>query len=262
MAEVMPAHHVVLVHGAWQGAWVWDAFAPRLRARGATVDAIDLPGARGERDDASFAEQVDALIACIDAAPDPLVLIGHSGGATVASQAAEHRPDRIVLLVMLAGILLPSGGSLAQVIASLIDEGHDAAALAGIRPHLEWSADRRRSRVPPAAAIEVFLHDCDPVTARAAAARLVAQSEAARAGVPWLTPAGFGRVPRLYVEALRDRSIVPVVQRRLIALTPGTPVVSVDAGHAPQVACPDALDGLLAEPIARAVAARDPVGRR
>ena len=248
--------HVVLVHGAWQGAWVWDAFAPRLIARGATVDAIDLPGARGERDDASFDEQVDALLARIDAAPDPLVLIGHSGGATVASQAAEHRPDRIVLLVMLAGIMLPAGGSLAQVIASLVAEGHDAAALAGIRPYLEWSADRRRSRVPPEAAVEVFLHDCDPVIARAAAARLVVQSEAARAGVPVLTPAGYGRVPRLYVEALRDRSIVPVVQRRLIALTPGTPVVSIDAGHAPQVACPEALDAMLAGPIERAIAAR------
>lgn len=248
--------HAILVHGAWQGAWVWDAFAPRLAARGASVDAVDLPGARGERDDASFEACIGALVERIDAAPAavPVVLVAHSGGAVVAAQAAERRAPRLAALVAVAGILPPSGSSLGEVIAGLVAEGHDPQALAGIRPHLRWSADGRSSRVPAQAAVDVFLHDCDPALARAAAARLVPQSEAVRAGVPLLTDAAFGSVPRIYIEALRDRSIVPVVQRRMQALTPGALSLAIDAGHAPHVSCPAALDALLAGPLAECVA--------
>lgn len=253
-AQAVPPPHAILVHGAWQGAWAWDAFAPLLRDRGITVEPIDLPGARGERDDVGFDEQVDALVARIDAVPAgvPVLLLAHSGGAVVAAQAAERRAPRIALLAMLAGIMLPSGTSLAEVIVAMVAEGHAPEALAGIRPHLLWSDDGRVSRVPAQAAVDVFLHDCPPGLARVAAARLVPQSEAARAGVPVLTAAAWGRVPRLYVEALRDRSIVPAVQRRLQALSPGATVLSIDAGHAPQVSRPRELDALLGPALAEA----------
>jgi alpha-beta hydrolase superfamily lysophospholipase len=33
-----------LVHGAWQGAWVWDEVARLLAARGVEALAVDLPG--------------------------------------------------------------------------------------------------------------------------------------------------------------------------------------------------------------------------
>jgi pimeloyl-ACP methyl ester carboxylesterase len=246
--------HAILVHGAWQGAWVWEAFAPLLQVRGITTEAIDLPGADGRREDAGFDEQVDALVARIDAVPAgvPVLLLAHSGGAVLASQAAEDRAPRIAALVMVAGIMLPSGTSLAAVIASMVAEGHPPEALAGIRPHLLWSADGRVSRVPPQAAVDVFLHDCPPPAAAAAAARLTPQSEAARAGTPRLTEARWGRVPRLYVEALRDRSIVPAVQRRLLALSPGAQVLSIDAGHAPHVSRPVALAALLGPALAEA----------
>jgi pimeloyl-ACP methyl ester carboxylesterase len=253
-AAARPPAHAILVHGAWQGAWVWEAFAPLLHARGLTTEAIDLPGADGGRDDVGFDEQVDALVALIDAVPAgvPVLLLAHSGGAVVASQAAEHRAPRLAALAMVAGIMLPAGTSLASVIASMVAEGHAPEALAGIRPHLLWSADGRVSRVPPQAAIDVFLHDCPPQVAAAAAARLTPQSEAARSGTPRLTEARWGRVPRLYVEALRDRSIVPAVQRRLLALSPGARVLSIDAGHAPHVSNPGGLDALLGPALADA----------
>ncbi len=35
---------IVLVHGAWHGAWCWDPVVERLRAEGISAVAIDLPG--------------------------------------------------------------------------------------------------------------------------------------------------------------------------------------------------------------------------
>ncbi len=56
-----------------------------------------------------------------------------------------------------------------------------------------------------------------------------------------LTPERFGTVPRLYVEAEADRSIVLACQRRMQALVPGAEVVTLLTGHAPHLAAPDLL---------------------
>ena len=65
-----------------------------------------------------------------------------------------------------------------------------------------------------------------------------------------LTPERFGRVPRIYVEALNDRSVVLEVQRQMQHLSPGAQILSIDSGHVPQLAQParlaDMLDGALA----------------
>ncbi|WVM91593.1 hypothetical protein ULG90_16525 [Halopseudomonas pachastrellae] len=45
----------------------------------------------------------------------------------------------------------------------------------------------------------------------------------------------FGRLPRLYLEATEDRSVVLAVQRKMQALVPGAQVVSLPCGHVPQV---------------------------
>lgn len=48
-------------------------------------------------------------------------------------------------------------------------------------------------------------------------------------------------MPRLYVEALQDRSVVPALQRRLCALVPGARRVALPTDHAAQLSAPRAL---------------------
>jgi pimeloyl-ACP methyl ester carboxylesterase len=56
-----------------------------------------------------------------------------------------------------------------------------------------------------------------------------------------VTPERFGRIPRLYVEALQDRSVTPATQRLMQRLSPGARVVSLPTAHAPQFSAPDRL---------------------
>jgi len=236
----------ILIHGAWQGAWVWDGLNPLLAKAGITSIAVDLPG-NGTDDtspaDVSLELYVDHIGTILKQLPEAVSLVAHSGGGVVASAAAERFPERIGRIAYVAGMMLPDGVSYADIVAALRDEHPNAI---GIGPHLIWSGDRLTSRVPVQAALDYFLHDCPAADAMAAAQRLTPQPERGRAVKPCLSAERFGRVPRLYVEAEADRSIILPCQRRMRALVPGAEVVTLPTGHAPHLAAPNLLtDALL-----------------
>ena len=72
-----------LIHGAWQGAWVWQKLTPLIEAAGHAAVAVDLPG--DGHDDTPpqtvttmlIAEKVAALIDQVDG---PVIVLGHSMG--------------------------------------------------------------------------------------------------------------------------------------------------------------------------------------
>ncbi|WP_375464039.1 alpha/beta fold hydrolase [uncultured Methylobacterium sp.] len=236
---------VVLVHGAWAGAWVWERLTPRLDAAGLETLALDLPGSGEDRTPAaevSLERYVARIADALARLGRPASLVAHSGGGVVASAAAEAMPDRVARIAYVAGMMLPDGMTFAELIAQGREQDPDAA---GIGPHLVWSDDRLTSRVPGPAARAIFFHDCDEADARAAAARLTPQAERGRAVRAALTPARFGRVPRLYVEACHDRAVVPALQRRMCALVPGAARAVLPTGHAPQLSAPRRLAAAL-----------------
>ncbi|MCO5978212.1 alpha/beta fold hydrolase [Ideonella oryzae] len=253
--------HIVLIHGAWQGRWAFAAWTPMLEAAGWTVHAVDLPGndAHPERaSDATLAGYTRHVADLLEQLGEPAVVLGHSGGGITASQVAEAAPERVRALVYLAGMMLPSGVGYGDVIAQCqaADPGFHYT---GIDPFLQWSADRQTSWVPPDAGVALFMHDCPPAAARQASQRLCAQPETGRVMLNQLTPERFGRIPRIYVECRQDRSVTLPLQRRMQALVPGAHGISLDCGHVPQLACPEALtrallpalDGLPMPPQAR-----------
>lgn len=240
----------VLVHGAWAGGWVWKSLTACLDERGFNVLAPDLPGcgARlGDPAEASLDHCVADLKGQLEDIDGPLLLVGHSGGGAVVTQLAEAICERVVGVVYLAGMMLPSGTSFGEVVAEMLGEYPEAS---GIGPFLTWEPDGKVSSVPGPAIREIFLQDVSESVARQAIPRFGPQAEGSRVLVPQWTPDRFGRLPRLYVEACQDRSVVLPVQRRMQALVPGARVMSLDTGHVPQVAAPEAVADALAEFVA------------
>jgi hypothetical protein len=86
-----------------------------------------------------------------------------------------------------------------------------------------------------------FQDDCpaDDVTL----AKLLAVPEPnAPAATPLrLTDANFGRVPRVYIECLRDNAIPPAVQREMYTVVPCQKVITMDTSHSPNISAPDEL---------------------
>lgn len=242
--------HIILIHGAWQGGWVWDAVVPALQAAGRTPHPVDLPGSAPDISDTdraavTFADQVEHLVDLTDGLEGDIAVVGHSGGGMAASSLAEARPDRIAGIVYVAGMMLPPGVKYPELAGRVKAEDPGAD---GIWPFLEHR--NGLTIVPPDAAVEVFLQDADPEAARAVAERLTPMSNAARDVTVETTADRFGTVPRAYITALHDRSLVPAVQRLMQTEMPGAVPFEIDTGHAPMVADPDALTAMILEGIA------------
>jgi pimeloyl-ACP methyl ester carboxylesterase len=235
------ADPVVLIHGAWAGSWVWDRLIPYLETGGLTCHPIDLPGNGSDTvfpATVTFESYLEHLKEIVDKLNGPVSLVAHSGGGNVASAFAERWPDLVSRIVYVAGIMLPDGMSFVDVVKMVTKDHPDAV---GVNPATVYSTDGLVTHVPPEAGIAYFFQDCAADDARTAANRLSPQGEGGRAIVMHTTAERFGRVPRLYVEALNDKSVILPVQRLMQRLSPGAQVVTLPTGHAPQLAAPGKL---------------------
>lgn len=232
-----PRYTFILVHGAWQGSWAFDTIVPRLKAAGHDAIAADLPG-DGHDDTPPNEVNLDAyakkVVALVDAVKGPVVMIGHSMGGITASTISEMRPDRVALAIYLCAFMLPDGMAVLDFYEKYLEPWMKGA-------HARVTYENGTSWIDPVSAVDVFYQLSDRKVAEAAAARLTPQPEGARRSKLHLTSENYGSVPRVYIEALQDRSVHLPLQRKMQEITGCTAVDALDSDHAPQLSMPDAL---------------------
>ncbi len=106
---------IVLVPGLWLDAASWAQVIPPLEAAGHRVTAVELPGMESRTADRSgitIDDHVAAVVAAIDAAGGPIILVGHSAGSGIASAAVDARPDRVARAIYVGGFPSPDGSVL------------------------------------------------------------------------------------------------------------------------------------------------------
>ena len=244
-------HHLIMIHGAWAGSWVWDAVKPLLQTKGYRVHCLDLPGNRGEVAPETinldvYCKYVRAYIEEILANDEnrkdiKITLVAHSGAGVVALQVAENMCNCQGLhsLVIVAGMLLPSGMTYPEFRQTLQDKDPDNPLLT--EPlELIFGDDGLTSTVTEDSAMTYFFQDLEPSVGRQAAQRLVAQPTGGLAiAANYSHNGGATRIPKLYIEATRDASVRLPVQRAMQRTVPNVRrVVSMDTGHVPHVAQP------------------------
>jgi pimeloyl-ACP methyl ester carboxylesterase len=105
---------IVLVPGLWLHGSSWDAVTPTLESAGHRVRALTLPGMESkdaDRTGVTRADQVDAVVAAIDDADGPVLLVGHSAGGGIVHAAVDARPDRVARAIYVGGFPTPDGQS-------------------------------------------------------------------------------------------------------------------------------------------------------
>ena len=98
--------NVVLVHGAFADGSGWDAVAKILEKDGYTVSVAQPP-------ETSYADDVKYTKAAIDAMGGPVVLVGHSYGGSIITEAGND--TNVAALVYIAAFALDEGESCASI---------------------------------------------------------------------------------------------------------------------------------------------------
>ena len=111
----------VLIHGAYQGGWIWGPVATRLRAEGHVVYAPSLDGC-GERTaqlrtgitTESQADEIAKLLFHEDLTD--VVLVGTSSGGMVMAKVAELERERVARLVFIDALALMHGEKIRDIV--------------------------------------------------------------------------------------------------------------------------------------------------
>lgn len=182
---------VVLVHGAFADASSWNRVVPILEKWGVRAVAVEAPLT-------SLADDVAATRRAIDAAPGKVVLVGHSWGGTVITQAGSD--DKVEALVYVAAFAPDVGQSSA-------DQGKGFPAPPGLSRLQEREGLLRLSET---GAREDFAPDLGADAARHLfeAQRPIRAAAFAEA----LTQAAWRDKPSWYVASRMDRMIAPRLQ--------------------------------------------------
>jgi pimeloyl-ACP methyl ester carboxylesterase len=216
---------VVLVHGAWHGAWCWAQVVDALDALGVSSDAVELP-LTGLADDAATVRA--AIHAAIDDAGPGVVVVGHSYGGMVISQAA-------------AGI--DGVGRLVYLAAFMTDEGEDEIAIMSAHDSPVLQAvvvDDGGASIDPAQAHALFYADSDADTVAAIVPRLrPMRGGGSLAGAP-----AWKSIPSTYVVCTEDGALAPAAQREMAVRADA--VVEWPTDHSPFLTRPGELAALIA----------------
>jgi pimeloyl-ACP methyl ester carboxylesterase len=230
----------VLVHGAWQAPYVWDAVKTDLTNKGNKVIVVELPG-HGSDNTATYTLSIDVyrdkVIEAFSAVKEKVILVGHSMGGMVISAVAEKVPAKISKLVYI-GAFLPTNG---QALTDLAYSDPESK----LGPLLKPSADKLTLDVKADSMTYLFIND-----GTEAVKQLVINNYRAEPAIPFtskvtLTNENFGAVSKVYIKTLKDIVISPGLQDRMIAAAGIKTVFTLKTSHSPFLAQPKAVSDLL-----------------
>src|SRR6202047_475978 len=215
MAVTQQIKNVVLVHGAFADGSGWQAVAKILKADGYTVSVVQHP-------ETSYAEDQKYTRAAIDAMDGPVVLVGHSYGGSLITQAGQD--PKVSALVYIAAFALDDGESCASIEQAL------PQASKAFKPDSNgnWWIEQEHFAAD-------FAADISPSESHYMAISQVPIST--DSFTHKVTKPAWKTKPTWYMVATEDRSINPD-QERMMAKRANARTVEVNASHVAYMSCP------------------------
>jgi pimeloyl-ACP methyl ester carboxylesterase len=223
-AGVLMAMSIVLVHGGFVDGSGWAAVYKILKAEGFNVIVVQNPTL-------SLADDVAVTKRAIAAQPGPVLLVGHSYGGSVITEAGSD--PKVAGLVYIAAFAPDKGES----VSSLIKDPPAGAPVPPILPPQDGFLflDRDKFRAS-------FAGEVDAETAGFMASSQVPWGVQALAGA--ITTPAWKTKPSWYLVATDDRMIPPAAQR-VMSKRAGSKVTEVAGSHAVYVSQPKAVATLI-----------------
>jgi pimeloyl-ACP methyl ester carboxylesterase len=220
---------ILLIAGLWLDGSAWDGVVPALRSLGHRPVPLTLPGQGDAAVSATLDDQVAAVLAAVDAASGPPVVVAHSAACSLAWLAADARPQRVAKVVFIGGFPTADGSAYADFF-EMTD---------GVMPFPGWGPFEGADSV-----------DLDEGARRSIAAAAIPVPEAVARGTVRLRDERRFDVPAVLVcpeftpaqaQAWIDAGDVPELAR-----AKHLDFVDIDSGHWPMITKPVELARLLA----------------
>lgn len=218
--------NVVLVHGGFVDGSGWEGVYKALKKDGYAVTIVQNPTL-------SLADDVAVTKRALAAQDGPAILVGHSYGGVVITEAGND--PKVAGLVYVAAFAPDKGES----VAALIKDPPPGAPVPPILPPQDGFLFLDKAKFPAA-----FAADVNPE-----AAAFMADSQ-----TPWgvealggtITEPAWRTKPSWYLVSTEDKMIPPDAQRAM-SKRAGATVVEVKGSHAVYVSRPDAVASLIAK---------------
>lgn len=229
IAKPPKTRNIVFVHGLFADGSCWSDVISRLQPKGFSITSVQNPLA-------TLPESVAAAERVISRQDGPTVLVGHSFGGMIVTQAGMH----------------PNVSSLVYIAARAPDANEDFGALAKTYPAPPASAgivfDGDEGRLSE----EAFLHDFAGDIPKARAEVLYATQypfqKALLSGK--VTEAAWRSKPSFYAVSSEDRTINPDLER-FLAKRMGAKTIELKAGHLSLISHPHEVAELILEAAGR-----------
>ncbi|HKM46422.1 MAG TPA: alpha/beta hydrolase [Terriglobales bacterium] len=225
------AKNVVLVHGAWADGSSWSKVIPLLEAKGLHVVAVQNPLN-------SFADDVAAAKRAIALQDGPVILVGHSYGGAVITEAGND--PKVVGLVYVAAFAPGEGESVGS-----ISKPYPPTPIAGeLRPDAQGFLT-----LTPKGVAEDFAQDL-PEKEKQLLTATQGPTNAAVLGAT-ITTAAWKIKPSWFVIASNDRAIPPELEKSEAATMKATSI-TLSSSHVAMLSHPKEVAELIEQAAAKA----------
>jgi pimeloyl-ACP methyl ester carboxylesterase len=226
-AQPQRVHNIVLVHGAWADGSSWHKVIPLLEKKGFHVTAVHLPFT-------TFADDVAAVKRTLALQDGPVLLVGHSYGGAVITEAGND--PKVVGLVYVAAFA-PDGG---QSAGDLNSEYPPTPGAKEFRPDASGFL-----RLTDKGIAEDFAQDLSTAEKEVLAATEGQTSGPNELAAKVTTPAWRSK-PSFYIVADKDRMIPPELERKLAAQMHAT-TIHIPSSHVPMLSHPTEVANFISE---------------
>jgi len=232
---------IILVHGAFADSSGWDGVINRLRDDGYPVRAAPDPLL-------GLAFDADTVRAYINSIPGPKILVGHSYGGAVITQAASGDPD-VKALVYVAAFAPARGERLNQLLMRRVAHPIPPLPLLPVKVKQPDGTTRTDIYLDPSQFRTRFAADVPQRVAADLVATQPPTSAAAFTAKLTVTPA-WKTIPSWYLVAKQDKAIAPDLERFMAARIHAH-TSEINGSHAVYISHPEAVAQLI-EQAARA----------
>lgn len=229
----------ILVHGAWHSGWCWHKITPLLEEQGHSVVVVDLPSHGSDNfppQDTTLELYARSVEEAISAQPEPSIVVGHSMGGIVISQAIENASDHVKAAVFVTAFLPKDGESLTTY--AMQDEK-------SLAPESITIGENNISTIIPSRAQAIFYGNTPEPDVTDAIEHLGAQNSAFLDQPLSLSEQNFGAIPKYYVRCTKDRAISIKIQDLMCQNWPLKDIKTLETDHSPFLSTPAELVEIL-----------------